>query len=153
MLLSIGCKPVKNATSKETTTKRADSVYVKETVIKEVKTAFTHADSVAIQALVPPCPNGKPVNMPEVIKKDGRATVKAQIINGLFTAKCECDTAAIQYENELRLREEFRLSLKASETALKEVKEVQVMYVPLLIKVLAIIGAAAIVFTLIKIFK
>lgn len=150
------CCRIKNSERSQITSASSDSINVRETISREKKTVISAADSAAIQALVKPCPDGKPINIAPIEQKSGRSTVQAEIKNGVLKAKCKCDTTAIQYEIENRLTETFKQRLNDSKTVIEKEVTKEVPYIPTFFWVMTVIGIASTIygaFKLIYFFK
>lgn len=150
VLVSSGCRRVKEFEKTSDTTASSDSTHIRETIEREKHKLITKADSAAIMALVPPCPDGTQANLAPVTETQGRATVTSEIKKGVLKSKCKCDTAAIQYETEKRLKEVYQKQAKQQETVIEKQVTKEVPYIPMFFKVMTVIGVAATIYGVFK---
>ena len=158
--LCVGCRTLKQIKVSTDVQKSKDSVNVFESVIQEKKRAAIKADSAqteislrieAVKSFSCLLPHCFALRDTIISNTSGRATQTTIFKGGTFTSKCKCDTAAIEYTVENRLRREFNSHLNDNKTTVAETKTVEVPYYPLWIRILAGIGVAGLIYATIRI--
>ncbi len=125
-----------------------DSVHVSERVSYRDTVVYSPVDSASIMAMVK-CPtDGTSVVLSPLVARGNHAKVKVEIVDGMLKADCECDSVKYQ----LKVAEIERDFFQAKSEKRSEVKVVPERFIPWYMKVLAWIGAGAIVITVIYCF-
>ena len=125
-----------------------DSVHVTERWTFRDTVVSTPVDSASIMAMVK-CPtDGTSVKLQKVTARGNHAKVRVEIVDGMLKADCECDS--VKFKLKVAEIERDYFATKSNERS--EVKVVPEKFIPMWVKILAWIGAGAIIVTVIYLF-
>lgn len=130
-LLIYGCKPREIVTSDyrlRDSSGTVSWVEYRDTVIR------VEADSAAIMALAPGCPD-----LPEQVSQNGRVRVSLAVKNGRITADCKCK----ELERAVKLMTRNRVTDRIRDLQRHDTRIIREKFVPGIVKVFAWIGGAA----------
>lgn len=143
LLLLVGCCPCKKlADSSRESVKDSTSVTT-ELKYKDT-TLLTPKSLIDILHLVPVPDSGK-INLKPIYRRSANANLTVGIKDNLLQAKCECDALEVKLSYYEKLVTIYKQRLENREA----VKVVEVERIPKWVKILAGIGAAALLFLLI----
>lgn len=120
---------------------------IKDSVVYRDRIVYGPVDSVVVERLIL-CPDSRDT---VVVIKNRYATLSLKAEDGVVSARCDCDSAAIRITEKERYNTLFKEHLN---TVLKQDKEyIEVDHVPWWAQILSTIGAVSAVYYLTRIIK